>query len=272
MSKKADKYLSTTLLKGMKIIAAFSTEKQLFTLSELAVHTGLDKATCSRLANTFIHLGYVGRDENKKFYLEPRILRLGFAYLNGSELRNVAEKHLRKLSIELGYTANMAVLDDTEILIIFRNEIGKTLRRVIDQGVTLPAYCTSQGKVLLSYLHPSLALDKFRRSDIRKYTENTICTEDTFMDELENIRKQGYSICDQEYDYSFSSVAAPIFDHKGDNVAAVSFVYQPQSITEDKKQKLVNNTIEITKHLSFLIGYNPEDNITRKISDLQVFA
>jgi IclR family pca regulon transcriptional regulator len=257
MPSKPKKYVSTTLLKGMNFLAAFTREKHLLTLSELSVQTGIDKATCSRLANTFMHLGYLGRDENKKFYLEPRILRFGFAYLNGSELRTVGENHLRKLSVELGYTANMAVLDDIDILIIFRHELGKKLRQTISEGVHLPAYCTAQGKVLLAHVHESLALDKFRRSDIVRYTDKTICTEDAFLEELEKIRQQGYGICDQEYDYSFSAVAAPIWGRTGDTVAAMSFVYQPQTISDEEQQHLVSKIIETAKHLSFLLGYSP---------------
>ncbi|GAB6194339.1 IclR family transcriptional regulator [Desulfocastanea catecholica] len=260
MTTNSKKYLSTTLIKGMSILSAFTYEKQLLTLTELSVYTGIDKATCTRLTKTFVHLGYLGRDENKKFYLEPRVLRFGFAYLNGSELRSLGKNHLKALSMETGCTVNMAVLDDTDILIICRNEVKKALHETISEGVHLPAYCTAQGKVILAHIDETLALDKYKRSEVKRYTENTICTEDAFLEELKKIRQQGYSICNQEYDYSFSAVAAPIFDHTGEIAASMSLVYQPQATPEEEQQKLAGKIVAAAQNLSFLLGFNAPKN------------
>ena len=96
MFQRKPKHFINSLARGLKILAAFSADNPRLTLQELADLSGFNKTAVQRLTDTLMALGYLGRNRRKEFYLEPRILTLGFNYLNGpsSVLRAAPKKCL----------------------------------------------------------------------------------------------------------------------------------------------------------------------------------
>ena len=72
-----------SLDRGLAVIRAFSVEKPRLTLSDVARETGLTRAAARRFLLTLQELGYVGSD-GRQFFLRPRVLELGFAYLSSA--------------------------------------------------------------------------------------------------------------------------------------------------------------------------------------------
>src|SRR3954451_6919831 len=154
---------SPSLERGLAILSACGSGRPLLGVSELGRDIGLSRSTPHRYVSTLASLGYLQQDaETKKYRLGPRVLDLGFSAINSMELREVAAPHLRELSDETGYTVNMAILDDLDIVYVERCRTARAGQREIDLnlhvGARLPAYCTSLGKVLLAYM-PAGELD-----------------------------------------------------------------------------------------------------------------
>ena len=68
------------------MITAFDADRPKLSLSEVAVITGLSRATARRFLHTLAELGYV-RTDGRLFSLTPQVLRLGTAYLPASACR-----------------------------------------------------------------------------------------------------------------------------------------------------------------------------------------
>ena len=148
---------SQSLERGLAILSAFKSGRPLLGVSELGREIGLSRSTAHRYVATLAALGYLQQDGGtKKYRLGPRVLDLGFSAINSMELREVAAPHLRQLSDDTGYTVNMAILDELDIVYVERCRSGRAAQREIDLnlhvGARLPAYCTSLGKVLLAFL------------------------------------------------------------------------------------------------------------------------
>ena len=99
-SMRTPKHFIQSLARGLTVLQAFSAERPRLGLQQLAQVTGFNKTAVQRLTDTLMSLGFLGRNEYKEFYLEPKVLSLGFAYLNGSELRQLAETHLKGIRPE----------------------------------------------------------------------------------------------------------------------------------------------------------------------------
>src|SRR5664279_6063543 len=113
---------SQSLERGLAILSAFRSGRPLLGVSELGRDIGLSRSTTHRYVATLASLGYLQQDAaTKKYRLGPRVLDLGFSAINSMELREVAAPHLRELSDATGYTVNMAILDDLDIVYVERS-------------------------------------------------------------------------------------------------------------------------------------------------------
>ena len=149
----SDQYVQS-LARGLAVIRAFDTEHPKMTLTEVAARTELTRATARRFLHTLVELGYV-RTDGKIFALTAKVLQLGYAYLSGLSLPQLAQPHLEELSLELGESTSAAVLEGTDIAYIARVSTRRIMTVGITVGTRFPAYATSMGRVLLAALPPA---------------------------------------------------------------------------------------------------------------------
>jgi IclR family pca regulon transcriptional regulator len=230
---------SQSLERGLAILSSFRTDRALLGISDLGRDLGLSRSTTHRYVATLAALGYLQQDTaTKKYRLGPRVLDLGFSAINSMELREVAAPHLRDLSDATGFTVNMAILDDLDIVYVDRCRSSQARQREIDLnlhiGSRLPAYCTSLGKVLFAYLTPVEQRARLARTTFTRRGPNTLTTRSAFTSELRRIREQGFAINNEELAYGLRSIAAPVLTHDGSAPAAINLAIHSTmlSVTE----------------------------------------
>lgn len=226
MEERARSY-SQSLERGLAILSAFTVGKPALGVTELAAIVGLTTSTSQRYVSTLAKLRYLEQDgETRKYRLGPRVIDLGLAAINSMELREIAAPHLQELSDETGYTVNMAILDGIEIVYIERCRSTRAGQREIDLnlhvGARLPAYCTSMGKVLLANLAPDVQAKLLPQIDLVRRGPNTLTDRDTFLAELERVRKRGIGVNNEELSYGLRSIAVPVRGKNGEAVAAIN--------------------------------------------------
>ncbi|KRE68470.1 IclR family transcriptional regulator [Arthrobacter sp. Soil736] len=223
----SDQYVQS-LARGLAVIRAFDTDHSVMTLTEVAARTDLTRATARRFLHTLVELGYV-RTDGKTFALTAQVLQLGYAYLSGLSLPQLAQPHLEELSLKLGESTSAAVLDGTDIAYIAR----VTTRRIMNIGITVgtrfPAYATSMGRVLLAALPPAKLKEYLAAAEIRPLTPRAVGTVQELLAVLDTVRAQGWCLLDQELELGLMSVAAPVY-HGTKVVAAVNVSLQAQSV------------------------------------------
>ena len=117
--EKSKDYIRS-LERGLAVIRAFSSGSRSLTLTEVANATGISRASARRFLLTLLELGYVGSD-GRSFYLRPRVLELGQAYLRSESVSVIAQSHLEILTKELGESCSASVLDDADIIYTARS-------------------------------------------------------------------------------------------------------------------------------------------------------
>ncbi|MEQ1737237.1 MAG: helix-turn-helix domain-containing protein, partial [Rhodoglobus sp.] len=135
--------------RGLAVIRAFDGDNPRMTLSELAARAELTRATTRRFLLTLVQLGYVTTD-GKWFELTPHVLELGFSYLSGLSIPEVAQPHLERLSRQLEESTSASVLDGDSIVYIARVPTRRIMNVSITIGTRFPAHITSMGRVLLA--------------------------------------------------------------------------------------------------------------------------
>ncbi|MFB2598041.1 IclR family transcriptional regulator C-terminal domain-containing protein [Herbiconiux sp. P17] len=198
-----------SLARGLDVIKAFTAEHPEMTLSDIARATDLTRATARRFLLTLAELGYV-RSDGRLFALTPRVLELGFSYLSGLSLPEVAQPHLERLSRELGESTSASVLDGGDIVYIARVPTRRIMTVGITIGTRFPAYATSMGRVLLANL-PRAELDAYLGTlHPAAFTPTTLTDVGALRAELDAAQERGWTIVDQELEVGLRSVAAPV--------------------------------------------------------------
>lgn len=210
-----------SLDRGLSVIRAFSAEHPRLTLSEVARLTGLTRAAARRFLLTLEHLGYVGCDD-REFFLRPRVLDLGYAYLSTTPFWDLAQPHMETLVDRLHESSSISVLDDDEIVYVARVPTKRIMTIALAVGSRLPAYPASMGRVLLAGL-PEVEVDAyFRRAVFKQLTPRTVTDPDELRSVLADVHRQGWALVDQELEEGVRSIAAPIRDAGGRTIAALN--------------------------------------------------
>jgi IclR family pca regulon transcriptional regulator len=223
----SDQYVQS-LARGLAVIRAFDTDHPMMTLTEVAARTNLTRATARRFLHTLVELGYV-RTDGKAFALTAQVLQLGYAYLSGLSLPQIAQPHLEELSLKLGESTSAAVLDGTDIAYIARVSTRRIMNVGITVGTRFPAYATSMGRVLLAALSPAKLKEYLATAEIKPLTPRAVATKQELLAVLETVRAQGWCLLDQELEVGLMSVAAPVYDGSR-VVAAVNVSLQAQAV------------------------------------------
>ena len=255
---------SQSLERGFAILSAFRSGRPLLGVSELGREVGLSRSTTHRYVSTLATLGYLQQDEaTRKYRLGPRVLDLGFSAIHSMELREISAPHLQKLSDEVGYTVNMAVLDGTDIVYVERCRSARLGQRAIDLnlhvGSRLPAYCTSMGKILLAHLAPSERDAVLEQSDLRQRGPNTLTARRRLVAELERVREAGLAINNEELAYGLRSIAAPVFSQSGAVAAAINLAVHSSMVSmEELVHRLSGPLKQTAAEISARVGYRSE--------------
>jgi len=198
-----------SLDRGLAVIRAFGPERERLSLSEVAKATGLTRAAARRFLLTLVKLGYV-RNDGREFSLRPRVLELGYAYLSGLALPEVAAPHLEELVARLHESSSISVLDGHQIVYVARVPTKRIMTVAISVGTRFPAYATSMGRVLLAALTDD-ELDRYlAEATFERLTARTVTNPDRLRAIVRDAARQGYAIVDQELEEGLRAVAAPI--------------------------------------------------------------
>jgi IclR family pca regulon transcriptional regulator len=148
-----------SLERGLAVIRVFDAAHPERTLSEVARATGLTRAAARRFLHTLVDLGYM-RTDGRLFSLRPRVLELGYAYLSGLTLTEIALPHMEALVAQVHESCSVSVLDGEDVVYVARVPTKRIMTVAINVGTRFPAYATSMGRVMLA-AQPQAWIDSY---------------------------------------------------------------------------------------------------------------
>jgi IclR family pca regulon transcriptional regulator len=251
--RPGDAYVQS-FARGLEVIRSFSAAAPRQTLTEVATRTGLTRAGARRILLTLQTLGYVESD-GKLFALTPRILDLGFAYLSSMPMWNVAEPVMETLVEQVKESCSAGVLEGTDILYVLRVSTRKIMRNSLGVGSRLPAYCTSLGRMLLAGLPDEEVVSILQATDLQERTRHTLTGVDAILAKVQQARRQGWCMINQELEEGLLSIAAPVVNRAGRTVAALNISGQvnrtpPRQMQETMLPALREAAAEVSRRLT----------------------
>lgn len=217
-----DPNFMTSLARGLAVVHAFQERKRQLTIAQISHRTEIPRAAVRRCLHTLIKLGYACTD-GRTYSLLPKVLTLGHAYLSSTPLAVTAQPILDRLSEQLHEAFSMATLEGEEVLYIARSATPQRLISVdLSVGSRLPAYCTSMGRILMAAMDDAALDDYLEHADLQIKTSRTLHSVEALRQSIEDVRRQGWVIVDQELEIGLRSLAVPVRDSSGQVLAALN--------------------------------------------------
>lgn len=191
-------------------------------VTELHETTGWPKSTISRLLAALEEGGLVRQDAVTGRYSPGlSLVALAGAALASDALYLASHPHLVALAAESGETANLSILDSGQLLTIDEAPGTQAIKLSGWMGVRQPLHGSSSGKVLLAAL-PDEQREAIFATGLPPITPRTETDRERLLQELERVRATGYAMNVDELIPGLTSIAAPVRDHTGTVVAAIS--------------------------------------------------
>lgn len=240
-----------SLARGLKILDLLGSSEDGASITELAAALGVDKGSASRLVATLVHYHHAVKDENtRRYHLGPQVLTLSRSVLTRMSLRETAKPFLRQLMESSGECAHLAIPAQGKVLYIDQVESPATLRVNAAVGTLNPPHCTALGKVLLAFG----ALDT--PGDLEAFTPQTITRPKALQRHLEQVKRQGYALDDEEFDPGVRCIAAPVFDFRGKAVGSIGISGPSTRVTTGQLPELASMVVvagqSISERMNFI--------------------
>ena len=242
--------------RALDIISLVSMKKGGLGVTEISNQIDINKSSVYRTLSTLVQYGYIEQDEETSRYkLGYKFLEVSSKLLESIDLRAEARPFLLELENETNEVIHLVVFDQGEVVYIEKLEGNETLRMHSKVGKRAPMHCTSVGKAILSHLPTNVVLDILERKGMPVHTDKTITDKDTFLKELAEVKRKGFALDLEENEYDITCIAAPIFDHLGKVISAVSISGPTMRMKDERLKHLQKRMIQIGNQISARLGF-----------------
>ena len=244
-----------TIQKAGELLALYDREHTEWGVREVASKLKMAKSSAHDLMNSLAKLGFLNKTEYNRYRLGWRLVTLSETLLATTELRKEARPVMEELAAQYQETIHLAVLDDTQAVYVDKLEGRQAVRvELTSLGARLYAHCSSLGKVLLAYSPEDKVKRIIETAGLPRFTPNTVTDEQELLQTLAKIRRQGYAYDLEEILPDLCCVGAPIYNHTGEVIAAISMsipAYRFRRSQTEYREAVIRAANTISKRLGY---------------------
>lgn len=221
-------------------------------LSDLTARLELNKSTVHRILSSLIYMGYVKQDpETQKYDMSLKLLELSNHILERMDVLAIIKPYLKQLCHETGETVHLVQLDGTDAVYIHKEEsYQNTIRMVSRVGSRIPIYCSGVGKALAADMDLTQVKQIWDNSEILELTPHTITDYGAYIRKLDEVRRQGYALDDEENELGVRCIAASLSSSDGHPRFAFSISAPINRMSDERIQELSGLVLNVKRQLS----------------------
>jgi IclR family transcriptional regulator, pca regulon regulatory protein len=221
------------LEKGLGILEAFGDTHPRVTAAQMAELVGLTRTAARRHLLTLAHLGYVGTD-GKLFWLTPRVLRLGQAFIESSRLARTVQPFLQRVTAGTQEIAYVSMMEGDDIVYVARNGPSRVMNTGFVLGARVPAQVTAAGMLLLATRTTPHYDEWLARQTLPTFTQHTITDKSELSAQLAHIRSVDWAVSEEQLELHLRGIAVPLRDARGNVAAALSVTLPMQNESREQ--------------------------------------
>ena len=245
-----------SLEKAIDILSLFESEHLELSAQEIAEKLSIPLSTTYKYLQVFKKKQFLSKNEQtNQFFLGLTILKLGLLAAKKTPVMEIASSYLKLLSERSLETAILVVGDGPNAICADIIESPRAVKFMTAKGYTMPLYAGAPGKTILAFKGPAFIDQLIETTGLAKLNKNTITDSEKLKRDLADIRRRGYGESDSEFESDVCSVAAPIFDYKGQVIASISVAGPAERIFRENKERLIDLLKESANRISSELGY-----------------
>jgi IclR family transcriptional regulator, KDG regulon repressor len=223
----------------------------------LSRRLSIPKSSASYILRVLEKRGYLLREDSGKYRLGLKLVSLTSGALTHLDVREIAKPvlidFLKKSHLP---EAHLAVLDNGRAVYVEKVEGDNSFIKMdIWVGHRLPIHTTAIGKTLVAFLPENDILRILEMRGMEKKTRKSITNPNKFLKELENVRKYGYAVDDEENADNVRCVAAPIFDAQGKVAASLGTSTIIMQLDKSHLPKIIEMVKRSAEKVSKSLGF-----------------
>lgn len=244
------------------VLEALSKHPNGTSIATLTAETGIHKSTIYRLLNTFVSRGYVIKDEaTSKYQMTLRMYQVGSRAVPSFDLLTLSRDYLKELCRNSHEAVHLAVPDGPTIVYLFKEVSSENVLRITSQaGARNYMYYTGLGKALMANMSLEEVKKLWDQSEIIQYTPTTITQFSDLVEDLEQIRKRGYAIDNEEHEAGIVCIADVIRDADNKVIAAISISTLVNRMDDLFLAQNVPQLKATASKISSVLGYVSKDS------------
>lgn len=246
----SSKYQAPSVKKAFQILRLISEADRGLGISELAKRLRMSKGTIHGITAALEEVGAIIRNPlTKRYNLGYTIVELGKKGLSRIPLREVARRHMEELVEDTGETVFLGIRKDNHILILDVVESNKELKITSPSGAKIPLSAGATGKLFLAYMEEKTALRYLKAGGLTKYTEKSITDLEDYLQEMKEVRREGFATDYEEYLQGVRAVAA-LIKTEDPLLAAIWVVGFSSSLTDEKMHYVIERALATADAIS----------------------
>lgn len=258
-----NKYFSTSLEKGLKILSLFSTDAPSLTQSEISRTIGVNMTSTYRFVNTLVRLGFLEKDaKTKELRLGMRSLALGANIIRTIDELRLIKGVVDKVHSNHNITIDVVFAIDGNLVRTYHRQATETLTYHLPAVAKNSLHNTSVGKAYLSTLPEDILRQMIVGMSLVPKTPKTIVDNDRLRNEIDKTRQRGYATCDEEYLPGLVTIGAPLINQStGKGIGGVSFDFSIiQHSAREVEEKYSALIVELGSALSEILQRDDQSN------------
>jgi DNA-binding IclR family transcriptional regulator len=241
--------------RAVDLLDAVAAATEPLGISELSRRLGLSKSSVHGLATTLVHCGLLERAPNGGLSIGPKSIAWAGAFSERSNLVSAFGEIARDFAPLAEETVMLSVLDGAQVFYLACRHGSKPLAVNFRVGGRFPAWCTSTGKAMLATLPPAQARATLLAAPMRPLTRHGPATVEALLAQLEQVRRQGHAVDDEETAEGMNCFGAPVFAAGSTQAVAAVGVSLIKSTTDARRREQVIASIrELARRLSARLG------------------
>ena len=241
--------------RALRLLSRLSEEENGMTLSELARSVGLAPSTAHRLLTT-LQLERFVRFEDSRWLVGVQAFNVGASYMRARDVCFMARPYLRILMQDTGETANLALIEEDDLVYLAQVETAQMMRALARPGVKAPWSCSAVGKACLAFMSRPEAERRVASQGIVQMTAKSHVTQKSLMDDVSKVQAQYFAFDDEEHAPGLRCVAAPLFGSNADVIGALSISGPSVRISQQSMPQIGKSVARVARELTQALGGN----------------
>lgn len=248
-----------TVEKSLRLLELLLTAEQDLTIGQLVARTGLHRASVHRLLTTLHALGWVERPASRPIYrISLRLYALVHVFVRKYGLLDRLQPLLTELGERSRETVHLGILDGWEVLHLARVESLERVGVASRIGSRGWAHTSGMGKALLAGQADAFLAAYMSETGLPAMTERSITSPTAFQAEMALIRRQGFSIDNEEDAIGVRCLGTALPTMQGPPVLAISITGPSPRFTLEHAYAFAPTLIDLVQHAEVPLDFAAE--------------